>query len=162
MVYLQPSFQKGVVPDSLATYNPEMTGPGARARVVPDVAMLADPITGFNIGLSQDGKYSEFAIGGTSLASPLFVATVALAQQSARRTFGAANALLYRASKRGAFHDITPTRTLQAVALAPSGVLATFGYTGPENRLTSAKGYDDETGLGVPNGEAFIRALSRR
>jgi subtilase family serine protease len=162
-VYLQPKWQKGVVPNALATYNPNMTVPGAASRVVPDVGMLADPYTGYMVGMTDPvaGTYGEFPIGGTSLATPLFTASMALAQQYAGRHFGAANALIYKAAKSGGLRDVAPTASLQAVAIPTYGYLATFGYTGSENILTAAVGFDDETGLGAPNGAKFLEALKQ-
>jgi subtilase family serine protease len=161
-IYLQPTWQAGIVPSSLATFDPNLTTPGPAARVVPDVSMLADPFTGFNVGMTSGGTYGEGGIGGTSLATPLFTAAMALAQQYAGRTFGQANALLYKASKHGAFHDVVPTANLQAVALPTEGVVATFNYTGPENSLATAKGYDNVTGLGSVAGAQFLEALAGR
>jgi subtilase family serine protease len=161
-IYLQPTWQAGIVPSSLATFDPNLTGPGPAARVVPDVGMLADPYTGFNVGMTQGGQYGEGGIGGTSLATPLFTASMALAQQYAGRTFGQANALLYKASKRGAFHDVVATANLQAVSLPTYGVLATFNYTGPENSLACTKGYDNVTGLGSVAGAQFLEGLAAR
>ena len=162
-LYLQPTWQKGVVPNSIATFDPNLTGPGAASRVVPDVGMLADPYTGYLIGQTDPvaGVYGEFPIGGTSLATPLFTASIALAQQYAGRHFGSANPLLYKAAKSGALRDITPTKTLQAVAIPTYGYLATFAYSGPENILNVAVGFDDETGLGAPNGTSFLKALKQ-
>jgi len=150
-VYEQPAYQVGIVPTALANL------PGAPARVVPDVAMLADPMTGFLIGqTSRAGSYGESVIGGTSLACPLFTATVALAQQNAGRSFGFANPLLYQASVQGAFRDIQPGASPQAVAV-PGGVVTTFGY--PNLAIQTAVGYDNVTGLGVPNGATFLESV---
>jgi subtilase family serine protease len=152
MVYEQPAWQKGVVPPSIANV------PGAPARAVPDVAMLADPVTGFLIGETspRSGVYSESPIGGTSLACPLFSGTMALAQQHAGHHFGFANAALYKASKKGAFRDVAPSKDPLAVAVRP-GTVYTFDYAGLAIR--TAPGYDDVTGLGVPNGATFFGAL---
>ncbi|HEY2509245.1 MAG TPA: hypothetical protein VGI39_00180, partial [Polyangiaceae bacterium] len=130
---------------------------GATARVVPDVAMLGDPVTGFLWGDSSTGTYEEVPIGGTSLATPLFTATIALAQQKAGKRFGSINALLYKASKSGAFRDVMPVPD-QAAAMYP-GSITTFDYHGPENSLATAKGFDNVTGLGVPNGSKFFDAV---
>ncbi len=162
-VYVQPTWQEGVVPTSLSLFDPYPGTTAGPSRVVPDVGMLADPYTGFLVGETDPvaHTYSESGIGGTSLATPLFTASIALAQQHAGRHFGAANALLYKAAKYGALRDITPTATLQAVALPTYGFLATFGYTGPENTNTCTKGFDNETGLGTVNGTTFLDALKQ-
>jgi subtilase family serine protease len=149
-VYEQPKWQVGIVPAALANQ------PGTPARVVPDVGMLADPITGFVIGQTDPSSntYGEAAIGGTSLACPLFAATMALAQQHAHKKFGFANALLYKASKSGAFRDITPL-TSNEVAAIPGGVAVTFDDE-VGLAINVAKGYDNITGLGAPNGATFL------
>ena len=154
-VYLEPAWQKGIVPDTLANWD------GAQARVSPDVSMLGDPETGYIIGQTSptSGTYGELTIGGTSLATPLFTATVALAQQNAKRTFGAANALFYKASKKGAFTDIVAPATPQAVAGGRGGVVITFDVHGTTNTNVTAVGFDTVTGLGVPNASKFFSTV---
>ncbi len=151
-VYEQPTWQKGIVPAALANQ------PGTPARVVPDVSMLADPMTGFLIGETDptSNVYGEGAIGGTSLACPLFSATMALAQQKAGKKFGFANTVLYKASKKGAFKDIAPGATPQAVAI-PGGIVTTFDF--PGQTIQTAVGYDNVTGLGSPNGATFFKSV---
>jgi len=171
-LFTQPAYQAGVVPNTIATAN------GARPqpmRAVPDVAALADPNTGFLVGQTQtfpDGtaKYSEYRIGGTSLASPLFAAFVALAQQQAGRTFGFANPLLYAKAGSSAFHDVRQPPSPMAVARVNynNSVDASAGYSAASLRSLGADavltihvrtGYDDVTGIGSPNGAAFLAAL---
>lgn len=152
LVFDQPDYQKGVVPDAIANL------PGAPARAVPDVAMLADPLTGFIIGQTDPstGEYTEGAIGGTSLACPLFAGAMALAEQNRKTHFGFANPVLYKAAKKGAFRDIAPADEPQAVAL-PGGIVATFDY--PNQSIKTAVGWDNVTGLGVPDGANFLNAV---
>jgi subtilase family serine protease len=153
VIYEQPKWQKGVVPDSTAIVA------NVPRRLTPDVGMLADPITGFIIGQSSpDGtNYSEGAIGGTSLACPLFAATMTLAQQHAKKTFGFANPLLYKKSKSGAFRDIVPNNVPQAVALPLSdGSVAAVTFDYPSLTIKTGAGWDSVTGLGAPNGKSFI------
>jgi subtilase family serine protease len=168
-VYLQPKYQVGIVPDALANVT------GAPSRVTPDVAMDGDAfMNGIRVGSTladtswrgQGGTYSEYFEGGTSLATPLFSATVILAQQHNHRILGFANPLFYKSSKHGAFIDIAPDPTTQrAVDLngAPvlSGLLWTLDFQGPGNTLATAPGYDNVTGLGVPNGTQFFDAIKR-
>ncbi len=153
VVYLQPTWQAGIVPAAFSTFM------NATDRTVPDVAMLADPYTGYIIGQTspRSGAYRESDIGGTSLATPLFSATMALAQQYTKKTFGSANAALYKASKKAAFLDIAP-QAPEAVAY-PGGQVSTFDYHGSQNTNYTAVGYDTVTGLGVPNGTSFFKAL---
>jgi subtilase family serine protease len=154
LVYTQPRYQKALVPSALANE------PGAPARVVPDVATLADPYTGFLIGETDptSGVYSESAIGGTSLACPLFVGIMALSQQNAGHTLGFANAQLY-ALKSTAWRDIVSSKTPEAVNLIGPHVTAvvTLGYHG--ETIDTAAGYDTITGLGTPNGSTFVKAM---
>ena len=152
VLYLQPAYQKGIVPAALSTFI------GAVDRTVPDVAMDADPYTGYFIGLtsSRSGVYRESDIGGTSLATPLFSATMILAQQYTGKKFGSANAALYKAYAKGAFTDIKPG-ALEGVAY--SGTAVTFDFHGAGNTNATAVGYDTVTGLGVPDGTKFFKAL---
>jgi len=164
ILFPQPTYQQGIVPSSIANT------PGVPARVVPDVSMVADPVTGFVIGTSQlTGTYQEIVIGGTSLSSPLFAGVIALAQQHAKRTLGFSNPLLYKASKSGAFVDALPLASPVAVSPAP-GIVATFDFSEspggvcgsfiefPPEFLSihTTVGYDDVTGLGSPNGQTFL------
>ena len=141
-----------------------------RARdVLPDVAMLADWLTGFLVGATFDGTYIEYPAGGTSLATPLFTATVALAEQSRGHRFGAANSAFYRAATKGGFNDVLPLATPTAVLFLPNDpgspidpgaiYLGTFDYRGPGNSLRTTEGWDPVTGLGTPAGASFIRSL---
>jgi len=153
-VFEQPKWQKNVVPDSFAMQA------GIARRSVPDVGMLADPFTGFIIGQTDpnSGTYSEGAIGGTSLACPLFAATIAVAQQHAGRHFGFANPLLYK--NKNAFRDIVPTNPPQAVALPlGDGTNAAVTFDFSALSIKTGAGWDSVTGLGVPNGKAFISAI---
>ena len=64
-------------------------------RQTPDVSALADPFTGVPIVVTSGGKQVVIpGIGGTSLASPIFTAFWALAQQKAGGPLGQASPLL--------------------------------------------------------------------
>jgi subtilase family serine protease len=152
--FAQPAYQRGVVPDALAN-----SKGGGAARVSPDVASLADPYTGFLIGLSpitddatqNTGAFTTETYGGTSLASPLTAAQVALVQQATGRTVGFANPALY------AGYKLDPTITRDVQPLKPAGaVVYTSASSGnmflisldKDSSLTTTKGYDQTTGLG--------------
>ena len=172
-LFTQPAYQAGVVPDAIATAGGQRP---QRMRAVPDVAALADPNTGFLVGQTQtfpDGsvKYGEYRIGGTSLASPLFAAFIALAQQHAGHTFGFANPLLYAHAGSSAFHDVQQPASPMAVVRVNfnNSVDASAGYSAPSLRTLDADGlltihvrdgYDDVTGIGTPNGTSFLNALA--
>jgi subtilase family serine protease len=172
-IFTQPSYQAGVVPDSISTAN------GARPRPmrsVPDVAAIADPNTGFLVGQTQafpDGtsKYSEYRSGGTSLSSPVYAGLVAIAQQRAGHNLGFANPLLYSEAGTSAYHDIVKPPAPIAVVrnnyknnVDPTGgSFASLRTLGFDSRLTIhvRSGYDDVTGIGSPNGVAWLEALSQ-
>jgi subtilase family serine protease len=151
--FAQPWYQEGFVPRALAEAN------GSRWRVVPDVAMVGDPITGFLVGQTshRTGKYGEGVIGGTSLACPLFAGSLALAEQVAGHRFGFANPALYGAAWLGGLRDVRPLRTPQAVAVN-AGVVATFDDEAGQ-AIHVAPGYDDVTGVGTPHGWAFLFSM---
>ncbi|HEU4999991.1 MAG TPA: S53 family peptidase [Lapillicoccus sp.] len=166
-LFAQPSYQAGVVPASISqTYG------GAPMRVVPDVAALGDPTTGMAVGQTQtfsDGAYyDEYRIGGTSLASPLYAGLFALAVQK-HGAYGLANPALYAA--QGTSYDVTKAQ----LATYPGAVRVDFtnsenasaGYTysarwfDRDDLLTIhvRPGYDDVTGVGAPNGTAWLSAI---
>ena len=176
LLWQQPAYQHGVVPDGLAV------APGNRGglvRTVPDISAVGDPFTGMATGtLSFNAQgdvtgYLEESIGGTSLAAPLVAAVVADAEQGSR-AFGFINPALYLLAKTrpGVFHDAQALSgkapaSYRGVACDQDtcGVLSltTFddqswsmsGYTGQ----VTAPGYDTMTGLGTPNGQQLISAL---
>jgi subtilase family serine protease len=169
--YLQPSYQQGVVPTSLATHLPDGTTSLFPMRVVPDVSALADPSTGILVGqttLQPNGKTYAFSlsrIGGTSVACPTFAGIEADAQQAAGHALGFANPAIYARYGTGAYHDVTdhplgPGHLAQvrnnytnpytkARPLVTS--LRTLGINGEgAAALPAVKGYDDSTGVGSP------------
>jgi len=117
-------------------------------RSIPDVSFLADPRSGVSVfGSSPDvtGFSGWTVVGGTSLASPMFAAFVALANQK-RAQMGKdvigenLNPAIYNAANTdyaGNFTDIT---------------------TGA-NGFHTGVGYDNVTGLGTPK-TALVTALA--
>ncbi|GHD98073.1 S53 family peptidase [Streptomyces alanosinicus] len=159
----QPYYQKGVVPDALAKVNGSTTA----NRVVPDISAIADPNTGFLVGQTQtfpDGsqQYSEYRIGGTSLAAPTIAAVQALAQEAhGGKALGFANPSIYaKYGKQGVFHDVTDNPTGSGLAVArvdfangldaKGGLLYSVRSLGKDSSLSATKGYDDVTGVGSP------------
>lgn len=167
-VYPEPSYQKGVVPDAL-TY---ARGNGVAGRVVPDIAAIGDPYTGFREGYSSLDPttgvrtYVEYGIGGTSVSSPMTAGIIALAQQSSPRTFGFINPVLYGLAATRALHDIQAPRPAET----PSEQAVVFDSASRQetdlvgldkaSTLLTTYGYDDVTGLGTPNGRSFVKALA--
>ncbi|MEU5250411.1 S53 family peptidase [Streptomyces longwoodensis] len=156
-----PYYQKGVVPDALAQANG-----AAGNRVVPDIAAIADPNTGFKVGQTQtfaDGsqQYSEYRIGGTSLAAPVIAAVQALATEArGGKAIGFANPAIYAKAGSRVYHDVTDNPTGSGLAVARvdfvNGVDAADGLAtsvrslGKDSSLSAVKGYDDVTGVGSP------------
>ncbi|MFG2473454.1 protease pro-enzyme activation domain-containing protein [Streptomyces fagopyri] len=167
----QPFYQKGVVPGALAKAN------GTTAmRTVPDIAAVADPNTGFKVGQTQtfpDGsqQYSEYRIGGTSLAAPVIAAVQALAQEArGGKAIGFANPSIYAKYGSKAYHDVTDTPMGSELAVArvdfanafdaSEGLLTSVRSLGKDSSLSAVKGYDDVTGVGSP-APGYVSSFSR-
>jgi subtilase family serine protease len=77
-------------------------------RQTPDISALADPYTGVPLVITSNGKQVvEVGIGGTSLASPIFTAIWAIANQKAGHALGQA-APAIAALKAGGVQDVLP------------------------------------------------------
>ncbi len=173
LLWRQPLYQKGIVPPALATAPGDR--PGA-VRSAPDIGADADPFTGLAVGLlnitPKRITYQQTDIGGTSLAAPLVAGIVAAAQQGEGARFGFLNPVLYGLANTGAVHQVLPltsdtpalfrgtacnarTCGLQVLTTFDDQSFAMFGYTGQVAR----RGYGNMSGIGTPNGQAFIKAL---
>jgi subtilase family serine protease len=157
-IFSQPFYQRFTVPKSLS----EQYG-STPMRVVPDVSALADPETGYIIcinapaagGTCSTSARDLFQFGGTSLACPLFAAIQAIASQGRPFPIGFANPLLY-ALPSFSFHDVNWPANVPIDFITPSG--HTLLVMNTDTSLANAKGYDDATGRGTPNGLAFLLA----
>jgi subtilase family serine protease len=76
-------------------------------RQVPDVSALADPYTGFPVILTYGGTQYGYVYGGTSLASPIFTATWAIADQYNGKPLGQAAPAVSKL-KTGDITDVIP------------------------------------------------------
>jgi subtilase family serine protease len=74
---------------------------------VPDVSALADPTTGFLYVLTENGTQGLDVVGGTSLASPLFTAMWAIADQYNGSPLGFAAPAVAKL-KAGQITDVVP------------------------------------------------------
>jgi subtilase family serine protease len=175
-VFAEPSYQVAA-------------GIKAAGRSVPDIAALADPNTGFLVGQTQqfpDGTYyDEYRIGGTSLAAPLMAGIAAVANQEAGHPLGFLNPLIYAAYAQGNGSsteaasasplydpdqaDLGPVPAVLRVNYADN-VSAASGRTysirtleaDPLTTLDTRRDYDGSTGVGTPNGDAFLTAVAGR
>jgi subtilase family serine protease len=174
ILWKEPSFQKGVVPPALATAPGNR---GGRVRSAPDISADADPFTGFAEGVltfhsRRPPTFSEFDIGGTSLASPLVAGMVTAAQQGEPTPFGFTDPAIYKLAGTNAYFDTLPLtaqspRSFRGVAcdaaVCGRQLLTTFddqnpamsGYTGQ----VTLPGYDNMSGVGTPDGPHFIAGL---
>ena len=182
-VFPKPHFQRGQ--------------PGGDFRQQPDIAFLADPQTSVEIiqTLTVNGQTGFFveAIGGTSLACPMFSALWTIGAEAAGgHNIGQAAQTLYDLNG-DAISDVrqvsspnnvtgtitTPNGTVNLTAsdisqplfntrrfvssLALGGGGQLFNLTfGTDSTLTVDNGWDNVTGLGTPNGPAFIQRLVKQ
>ncbi len=169
--FAQPTYQQGVVPNSLSTTLPDGTKATAPRRVVPDIAADADSTTGIlypSWVQLTDGSYgyAESRVGGTSLACPLIAGLQALAQQHQHAAIGFANPAIYLRANKGLTHDVTdqplgndPVAFVRTDYTDPSTkegpitykLRTTGNYGIPKgDALPATRGYDDITGIGTP------------
>ena len=131
--------------------------------------MPGDPNTGFRVGQTQefpDGTYyDEYRIGGTSLSSPLLAGMQAVASQKQHHAVGFANPSYYRKAGSAAITDIVAPKSpvLQVRSNFVNTVDASEGRSFQlqtidvqTTTIHSTRGYDAETGVGVP-GPAFFK-----
>ncbi len=108
---------------------------GASGKGVPDVALNADPFTGYSI-YDTSSVYTSASAGwtdgwgGTSFASPNWAGITALLDQANGGALGFLPPTLYQVANQGGFRDIT---------------------AGNNWYYQAGTGWDATTGLGVPN-----------
>ena len=169
-LFTQPFYQVGNVPTNISEY-----WGSTPMRAVPDIAMPGDPNTGFEVGETQtfpDGTYwDQYRIGGTSLSSPLLAGVVAVADQLHHRSLGFVNPLYYHLLGTNALHDIVAPTSPQAQVRTnyANNLDNSEGKTYElqtldvqSTTLHDTPGYDDETGVGTPDGPAFFFGLGAR
>ena len=168
----RPFYQRGPgVTSATTTYSGEtvangetactLARPGTPCREVPDISAMADPYNGYSEYCtgSASTPYSEcatfsgsepapgwFAIGGTSLSSPLWGALIADRDSFNGQRAGNINPLLYAwfdTDPGKYFNDITGNGKLQQAA-TNNGLFPT------------TPGYDEATGIGTPKFAAII------
>jgi subtilase family serine protease len=163
-LFSRPSYQSGLT----ITAGPTTQCNGFAGRAVPDIAALADANTGYLVGQTQtfpqtcnpaSVMYDEFRLGGTSLSCPIIAGIMALSDQKAGFAHGFANPFFYM--NPGSFYDVVAVETAVARRNFVNGVdacngtvdrLRTFNdYSGSPTQSTGP-GWDNVTGLGVPNG----------
>jgi subtilase family serine protease len=157
-LFRQPAFQRGIVPPSLSKANGSTP-----MRVVPDVAAVGDPETGYAIcidapdsgGVCSVAAGDVFTIGGTSLACPVFTGIQALVQQGRRTPLGFADPALYKLPSL-LFHDVKPSNAPNTPLAMMTKSGATLITMDTDTSLHATPGFDDTTGRGTPNGSLFL------
>ncbi len=130
-VFTKPAYQNSV------SVPPSANPPHNIGRGVPDVAAVADPVTGVVV-MHIDGKHLE-QIGGTSASTPLWASLIARLNQGLNARCGFLNPLLYGRFSSGVLRDIK---------------------VGNNGAYSAGPGWDACTGLGSPNGDQLFQALS--
>jgi subtilase family serine protease len=111
----------------------QQTALGATTRSVPDVAYDASSVTGAQIFIGGQ----RYSVGGTSLASPIFVGVFARIQTYANNSIGFPASFMYRdfPNNSSVLHDVTSGN---------NGV----SYGGKSYGYNAATGWDYTTGYG--------------
>ncbi len=171
LTFAKPAFQAGL--------------PGT-TRQVPDIAWLADPYTGAEFVYTTPSGLGLNVIGGTSLACPMFSALMAIASQKAGMPLGQAAQLVYSLPAGSVQDIVPPspannvkgtiTTTAGTINESASGLVSPLGNSSPflsafyngtsgrwyditfetDTSLFTGPGWDNVTGVGTPNGAAFV------
>ncbi|HET8600457.1 MAG TPA: S53 family peptidase [Segeticoccus sp.] len=148
-LYKRPTWQNGRV-DGTSAY-----------RMLPDVSALADPFTPYRIHYTTRSNTTKYTgAGGTSLAAPVVASLVAVSKARTGRQVGLAAPSLYRLMGSSAIRDVQHQSAGVYIKGGPTG-LAVVGFdTKPEN-LQSNAAWDNVTGVGEPNGLAFLTTFGK-
>lgn len=120
--------------------------PGS-GRQTPDVSALADPYTGVPLVLTEGGVQSVLVgVGGTSLASPIFTAIWALAQEKVGKALGQASPTI--AALKTGLTDVVPVTS----AANPHGSITTSAGT---KEIGSNTLFEDV----IPDSQPFVSAM---
>jgi kumamolisin len=121
---------------------------GFPGRNVPDLSLNSDPQTGYQVYYTDDkGVFSvQTGWGGTSFAAPQFNGVTALFNQGVGQRVGLLNFALYDLARSGVAYQGSeaPLRDIK---------------TGDNWHYHAHGGYDQATGLGVPDVANLLRAL---
>jgi len=134
---------------STPSYQSNWTSVVGTKRGIPDIGWVADPNTGVAVydSTADQGQKGWFVVGGTSVGAPSWAAMVALADQG-------------RTSKLASFDAITQLYNT-AGSTGSSGYATNFhDVTTGSNGHPALPGYDLVTGIGSPQANALIPALT--
>jgi kumamolisin len=130
-VFPQPSWQ--------ANMNVPAPTNAQGGRGVPDVAGDADPQTGYQVFF--DGQSEP--IGGTSAVAPLWAGLIALFNEMNGKALGYLNPFLYQN-----YQGLAQVQALRDVTSGNNGA------------FSAAPGWDACTGLGTPDGNLLLQAIT--
>jgi subtilase family serine protease len=151
-IWARPSFQRG------PGIGPALE-PHRRTRLGPDVAAMASDEPGISTFDAGQGGWGTDS--GTSAATPLTAATVALVRQQERAAgrppLGSLPPLLYSLARGPDYHSIFDDITVGTSSQKPSSPAAQTPAGG-----AAQPGYDLATGLGSLDATAFAAAVAAR
>ncbi len=149
--WTRPAWQKGHV-----DYKGKM-------RAVPDIGAVADPFTGYTIYSMNNvtNKLAYQTFGGTSLASPVMAALVGLGKQAHHYKVGNIAPKLYQLAGTSAIKDVNAPNKAGVYYPFSNGQGVVIGFDTHHQSLVTNKGWDNVTGVGTPNGAAFIKAIKK-
>ena len=158
LMFRQPSWQQG-----------PGVGTNTGARGVPDVALLADGAPGYSIYCTATELCEGagwFSVGGTSAATPLLGAILAIANQQARKAgqprLGFINPRIYalagkKSTREDVFRDVTKVGNDLGVMLGPE----VLGNNQPVGCCSATRYYDLASGWGSVRAPEFSSGLRR-
>lgn len=160
LVFAEPSYQRGVVPASLATAG----GKQPAHRVLPDVSAIGGATTGWLIGFTTGRSFGQVTEAGTSGSSPAIAALEADAKHAAGHALGFADPLLYRLRRTAGIRDIRAPSS-PALVLSPAGNCAAAAGVclitqSLDGHLRVTSGFDEVTGVGAATSQ-FVSAIRR-
>jgi subtilase family serine protease len=129
-------------------------------RLVPDVAALADPYTGFPVVLTENGGQYGYIYGGTSLASPVFTAIWAVADQYNGEALGQAAPALAKLTSTEINDVVPPTAAEDSHDVTGKIKDKTGTHTYTRTTLFNDANYVDSSGkLSLYTQGAFLSAI---
>jgi subtilase family serine protease len=166
-----PAWQRGFDTSGNSSGSPCGAPQGADCREVPDVSALAAAQLTATPGYAIYGTAGEFhgrgwiSAGGTSLATPLWAALSALAdQRTPGHRLGLLSPALYRIRQAdpGAFSDVTiGDNNYLAPDGSPNHDTCTYQGAPRQPCYEATPGYDMATGLGSPRARLLATDLAR-
>jgi subtilase family serine protease len=151
-VWKIPDFQKGEIGFANGYFT--VNGGSNAMRNIPDVAAVADPLTGVALYVKAAGGW--ISIGGTSVAAPIWAGYLSVLNAATNWSglgyLGYFNPLLYSA---GASLGVDPDEVMYDVAQGSNGYTPFYGSPG----YTNGPGYSNTTGNGGIWGGGFAAQL---